>query len=453
MKKPWKHVCWMAGIGFTALTVPGIDSTNVHWPSFRGAQARGVAEGERTPEHWSVSRNESIRWKTAIPGLGHSSPIVWGNRLFLTTAEKEGDEAKLKVGLYGDIQPIDENAVHRWVVYCLDKNSGKILWSQTSHEGVPQMKRHPKSSHASSTPATDGEHVVCFFGAEGLFCFGIDGGLRWKKSLGSLDSGYFAAPSAQWGFASSPLIHNQRVIVQCDVQTNSFLAAFDLRDGKEIWRSPRNDVPTWSTPTIDSRADRTQIIVNGFKHAGGYDFETGKELWILRGGGDIPVPTPIIAHDLIFLTSAHGRMAPIYAIRPNATGDISLAQGSTNNAHIVWSVPRRGNYMQTPIVYGDYLYCCNDAGVLTCYRSTTGDVLYSERLGAGGTGFTASAVAGDGKLYFTSEQGDVYVIKAGPKFELLSKNDLDEVCMATPAVSQGSLFFRTRHHLIAVAKP
>lgn len=423
-----------------------------HWPSFRGWRASGVAEGYKTPERWDLADAKTIRWKTPIPGLGHASPVIWGRRLFVTTAIQEGEEPKLRVGLYGDIAPVEESVPHRWAVYCLDKTTGAVLWSRVAAEGVPRIKRHPKATHANSTPATDGNYVVAFFGAEGLFCFDMEGTPLWKKDFGVLDSGYFAVPSAQWGFGSSPVIHDGRVFVQCDVQTNSFVAAFDVKTGHELWRARRIDVPTWSTPTVDVRQGRGQVIVNGFKHAGGYDLETGKELWKLQGGGDIPVPTPIVAHGLIFLTSAHGRLAPIYAIRLNASGDISLAAGSTTNEAIVWSVPRRGNYMQTPIVYGDYLYCCNDAGVLSCYRARTGENLYSERLGTGRSGFTASAVAADGKLYFASEQGEVFVVKAGPAFEVLGTNSLGEICMATPAISEGVLFFRTRHHLVAIQR-
>ena len=245
--------------------------------------------------------------------------------------------------------------------------------------------------------------------------------------------------------------HPQRpVIVQCDVQTNSFLAAFDVNDGRELWRTSRTDVPTWSTPTILTHQGRAQVVVNGYKHVGGYDAQTGQELWKLAGGGDIPVPTPVVAHGLIFITSAHGRMAPIYAVRAGATGDITLGQNETRNDHIVWSQSRRGNYMQTPLVAGEHLYCCNDAGVLACYLARTGENLYSERLGPGGSGFTASGVAADGKLYFSNENGLVYVVKTGPRLEVIATNSLGETRMASPALSEGKLFFRTRHQVVAV---
>lgn len=424
---------------------------DAHWPSFRGRHAQGVAEGYSTPSEWSVESSKNIRWKTAIPGLAHSSPIIWGDRLFVTTAVSDAGDASLRVGLYGDIASVTEDVVHRWRVYGLDKNTGEILWEQTAHEGVPKVKRHTKSTHANSTPATDGEHVVAFFGSEGLYCYGVDGELLWKKDLGVLKSGFFQAPEAQWGFASSPIIHDGVVFIQSDVLENSFLAAFDISDGRELWRVARDDVPTWSTPTVYGEGRDAQLIVNGLKHIGSYGVATGERRWWMTGGGDIPVPTPVVASSMVYVTNAHGPAAPIYAIRLNASGDISLPEGASSSEHIAWSVGRGGGYMQTPLVYGDYLYNCRDNGALSCYRAVDGERLYQERIGGGSSGFSASPVAADGKLYYTSEVGEVYVIAAGPKFELLAVSSLDEVAMATPAISRGVLYFRTRSHVVAVS--
>jgi outer membrane protein assembly factor BamB len=341
---------------------------------------------------------------------------------------------------------------HKFIVACFDKRTGKQRWERVAKSGVPIIKRHPKSTHASSTLATDGRHIVAMFGSEGLYAYNMNGDLQWKKELGTLDSGFFMVPDAQWGFASSPVIHNGRLILQADVQKGSFLAAFDVRSGKELWRTARADVPTWSTPAVVNMNGRDQVIVNGWKHIGGYDLETGKEVWRMTGGGDIPVPTPITAHGLVYITSAHGKFAPIYAVRPTATGDITLKEGETSNAHIAWSYMRDGGYMQTPIVYGDILYVCRDNGVLGAFDVKTGARHYQARLGDGKTGFSASAVAANGRLYFTSEDGDVYVVKAGPAYELLATNPLGEVAMATPAISEGTLLFRTRNHLVAVGE-
>ncbi len=290
------------------------------------------------------------------------------------------------------------------------------------------------------------------FGSEGLYAYDLNGRLLWKKDLGVLESAFFQVPSAQWGFASSPVIHGDRVIVQADVLKGSFLAAFDVATGRSLWRTPRNDYPTWSTPTVHVADGRRQVIVNGYRHVGGYDLETGKALWWMKGGGDIPVPTPVVGRGLAFITNAHGPAAPIFAVRPGATGDISLADGTQTNGHVVWSQQREGAYMQTPLVYGEYLYVCRDNGVLSVYEAETGRRMYQQRLGGGRTGFSASAVAGDGKLYYSSEDGSVFVIKAGPVFEPLAENAMGETVMATPAISEGTVFIRTRTRLVAVGR-
>ncbi|UCG32136.1 MAG: PQQ-binding-like beta-propeller repeat protein [Phycisphaerales bacterium] len=429
----------------------GEESAELHWPQFRGPSACGIAEGYSTPLEWNAETGENIAWKTPIPGMGHSSPVVWGQRIFVTTAISSLAEPELKVGLYGNIEPAQDESPHEWWVYCLDKNTGRMLWQQKATEGVPQTKRHPKATHANSTPATDGKHVVAFFGSEGLYCYDTEGNLTWQKDLGVLDANFYSAPSAQFGYASSPVIFENMVLVQCDVRRKPFVAAFHIESGNEIWRTRRRDVPTWSTPTVHRSDTRTQMIVNGFKEIAGYDVTTGEKLWKMQGTGDIPVPTPIVAHDLIFVTNAHGQGAPLYAIRPGAKSIITLKGEDSQNEYVAWSTQRNGAYMQTPLVYGDLLYSCTDSGVLNCYRATTGERLWRNRLGSGRTGFTASPVAADDKLYFASEDGDVYVVQTGPEFKLLATNPLAEICMATPAISEGVLFFRTHKHLVAVA--
>jgi len=423
------------------------DSGN--WPAFRGLQATGVAEGHATPVEWDVASGKNVVWKTPIPGMGHGAPVIWGDHVFVVTAVGKEDDPFLKVGLYGGIDPVEDESAQQWKLLCLDKKSGKLLWERTVHEGQPKIKRHTKASHANSTPATDGKHVVVFLGSEGLHTFDVEGKLLWKKGFGTLDSGFFRVPEAQWGFGSSPVIWGDRVIVQADVQEGSFLAALSLADGKEIWRTERDEVPTWSSPTVLETDGRKQVVVNGFKHIGGYDLDTGEELWKMSGAGDIPVPTPVYGHGLIFITNAHGGGSPVYAIRPGATGDISLKGDEASNEHIAWS-RRSGAYMQTPLVYGDHLYVCRDNGVLSVIEAKTGRRTSQKRLGSGSSGFTASPVAADGKLYYTSEMGDVLVLSAGPDPAVLATNEMGEVCMATPAISEGVLFFRTKGHLVAV---
>jgi outer membrane protein assembly factor BamB len=445
----------LAALVFLGLSLPalaGDPGPGGGWPRYRGPGARGIAGGQDPPTTWNVESKVNIRWKAPIPGLGHASPIVWGNRVFLATAVSGDPKTPLRVGLYGDIQPVENETTNSWRVYCLDLRTGRVLWERTACEGIPKIKRHPKSSHANSTPATDGSRLVAFFGSEGLYCYDLDGKLLWKKDLGLLEASFFRVPSAQWGFGSSPIIYGDLVIVQCDVLKNSFLAALDVRTGEERWRTPRSDVPTWSTPTVHEGARRVEVLVNGYRHAGGYDPLTGKELWKLSGGGDIPVPTPFVANDLIFLSSAHGSAAPLRAIRPGASGDISLRGDSTSSEYMAWCRKRDGVYLQTPIVYGEHLYACRGNGVLSCYNARTGERIYRHRLGRGDTGFSPSPVAAGGKIYFTSEEGDVFVIQAGPGFNLLATNPMGELCMATPAIADSMLLIRTRSQLFAVGK-
>jgi outer membrane protein assembly factor BamB len=268
-----------------------------------------------------------------------------------------------------------------------------------------------------------------------------------------MDAGPYNAPSLQWSFASSPVLHGGRVVVQCDVLSTQFVAAFDAASGRELWRTPRQEVATWCTPAIAPAPGLTQIVCNGWKHIAAYDLATGAELWRLREGGDIPVASPIVAHDLAFLTSAHGKYRPMRAVRLTARGDITPPEITATNAAVVWCHPRQGNYLQTPIVVGDLLWGCLDNGVLSCFDARSGRLHYSERLGNGSQGFTASPVAANGHLYFTGEQGDVFVLPATTNLAVLATNRLGDLCLATPAISDGTLFFRTREKLLAIGSP
>ncbi len=421
-----------------------------NWPQFRGPAADGLGDGA-PPVEWNVESGKNIRWKTTIPGLGHSSPVVWGNRIFITSAVPASGESSLKVGLYGDIAPVKGEPAQSFNVYCLDRKSGKILWERVAVSGAPKIMRHPKSTHANPTPATDGEHLVVFFGSEGLFTYDLDGKLLWKKDFGVLDSGFYMVPGAQWGFASSPIIHDNMVIIQADVQKDSFLAALDIKTGKELWRTPRNDVPTFGSPAVvpytAGGAQNWQVVVNGWKHIGGYDLKTGKDLWSLKGGGDIPVPTPVFADGLVFVTNAHGKGRPIYAIHTDAAGDITDSKSA-----IAWNEPRGGNYMQTPLLDAGLGYFCFDTGVLSVYKLATGERQYQQRLGGGTSGFTSSPVAAGGHLYITSEEGHSYVLALGSEYKLISENDLGETVMATPAIAGGVLYMRGGKHLFAIGE-
>jgi outer membrane protein assembly factor BamB len=418
------------------------------WPSFRGPWARGYLVNSKTPDTWNIDNNRGIKWKTFIPGLAHSSVVIWNNYLFVTTATTNLNDETLKIGLYGDIDEADDNKIHQFKVYCLDKNTGKIIWERVAHTGIPKSKRHTKSTQANCTPATDGKYLVVHFGSEGLYCYDFAGKLVWKNDMGIINPGPYTNPGVEWGYASSPVIFKNKIIVQCDIPLKPFIALLDLATGKEIWRTSRSDeVSTWCTPAVYTRNGKTQIIANGYRRICGYEFETGKQIWRLSDGGDAPAPTPVIANDLIYLNSAHGKYSPIFAVKPDAQGDITLGADSTRNEYIVWSVKRGGAYMQTPLVYEGLLYNLNINGIMTVYDAFTGQVKYKEGLKEA---FSASAIAANGKIYLSSEEGNVFVVKAGPQYNLIAKNSLKDVCMATPAISGNTLFFRTQHFVIAI---
>ena len=459
---------WIVASLLLTLALPAVGETAAdgdsvaHWPSFRGPQARGIGDRALATQ-WNVEDGTNVLWSTPLPGLGHSSPVIWGDRLFITTAVAQDADPELKVGLYGDGWSADDKGPQSWRLLALDRNTGEILWDREALRGAPEIQRHPKASHANSTPATDGERVVAFFGSEGLFAFSWDGEPLWQKDFGVLHSGSYMMPVAQWGFGSSPVLHDGKVIVQVDVLRNSFLAVLDADNGEEIWRVDRDEFPGWGTPTIHQHGDHTQVLVNGFKHMGSYDLASGEALWKLSGGGDIPVPTPVVAHGLVFLTNAHGARSPVFAIDLDARGDLTEqaaadrgeaeeAEGDAASAAepgVVWKIDRGGSYMQTPLAYGDELYVCRDNGVLSCFDAKSGERHYQERL-ASGEGFTASPVAAGGHVYFTSEVGDVHVLAAGTELDKVAVNSLGEIAMATPAIAGDTIYFRTRHRLLAI---
>jgi outer membrane protein assembly factor BamB len=421
------------------------------WPSFRGYLANGVLDKANLPDTFDPEKMINIRWKVEIPGLGLSSPVIWDNKLFITTAISQSDKEGFKTGMYGSIEPVSDSSIHEWKVICLDKNTGKPIWEKTAYKGVPKMKRHPKSTHANTSVATDGNHVVAFFGSEGLYCYDMDGKLLWQKNFGILKSVFFAVRSAEWEFASSPLIYNGVVIIQCDVLENSFVAAYDVKTGKELWKTQREEYPGWCTPNVYTNNGKTYIALNGYKHRGGYDFESGKEVWKMSGGGDIQIPTPIVGNDMIYFNSAHGRSNPILAVKTNATGDITLKENETSNEYIRWSIPRGGSYMHTMLLYNNHLYNANWNGLVVCIDPLTGKEIYNAKLGKTKS-FIASPVASDGKIYIVDEEGTVYILKDGDTFNLIAEIPLKDNCLTAPSITEGMIYFRTQKYLFAVGK-
>jgi outer membrane protein assembly factor BamB len=417
------------------------------WPQFRGKDAAGVATGTSvTPIQWRLSPDTGIAWKTAIPGLSHSSPIVWGDRVYLTTAVAAEGKPRIVLGdvSKSGIDPATDTGRHAWRLIAIDKASGKIAWDRVAHEGTPRMKRHVKASHASATPATDGRTIVALMGSEGLFAFDMNGNQKWRADLGVMDVGLVDDPGMQWGPASSPVIFGNMVLVQNDRHKNSFLAAYDLATGKELWRTAHEEYPSWATPAVIRTSGRTEIVTNSGQYIRGFDPATGKELWRLSDTRtQVKVPTPIAAGDLVIVTGGYppgGR--PIYAIRPGGAGELS-------EKALAWKTERGAPYTGTPIMYNGLLYALTDNGILSAYEPKSGERIYQQRV-ASGSGFSASPVAAGGRLYLASEDGDVYVVKAGRTYELLATNPMGESLMATPAISGNTIFIRTLTSLVAV---
>lgn len=421
------------------------------WSSYRGYYSSGVHDDAGLPDTWDMKSGTNVLWKIDIPGLALSSPVIWNEKLFITTAISDKDKSGLQTIMAGAINPVKDDSEHVWKVYCIDKNSGKILWEDSPVTGVPKIKRHPMSTHANTSMSTDGKYAVAFFGSEGLYCYDMNGKLHWKKNFGVLKSAFFSVESAEWEFASSPIIHKGVVIVQVDVMENSFVAAFDAANGKELWKVNRDEYPGWSTPNIYTVDGSDFVVVNGFKHRGAYNFKTGEEIWRMSGGGDIPIPTPIIGEDMVYFNSAHGRSAPILAVKKSAKGDLTLGEGETTNSGIKWSYARGGSYMQTMLNYRGYIYNLRLNGQVQCIDAITGEEKYREKIGKADF-FLGSPVAADGKIYLCSVQGEVYSIEAGPEFKILNSSELGDVCMTTPAITDGIIFFRTENHLIAIGK-
>lgn len=428
---------------------------SANWPSFRGPAAAGVADGQGLPETWSAESGANIKWKTRIPGLAHSSPVVWGDRVYVTTAVSSKGAATFRKGLYGDGDASVDMSVHQWKVYALEKKTGKVIWEQVAYEGVPKEKRHIKSTYASSTPATDGRYVVALFGSQGLYAFDTKGKLEWKLDLGRMNVGAYNSPEIEWGTASSPIIWKDLVIVQVDTQEKDFLLGVNIKDGKEAWRTVRDDYPSWGTPNVYPGANgkgRPELVTNGTNFIRGYDPMTGKELWKLGGSSMITAPTPIYDGDYIVVASGRRPIAPIFVLKGGASGDITLGEGKTSNDFVVWNRNQRGSYMPTPLIYQGYLYVLGNAGIFDCYELTTGKEIYRERIPHQGSGFSGSPVAADGKIYLSSEDGDIFIVQAGPKFAVLGTAKMGEPLMATPALSNGMMLIRAQEHLFAVGK-
>jgi outer membrane protein assembly factor BamB len=423
----------------------GFSFNTSNWSQWRGPEGTGLSHETNLPTEWSANKN--IKWSTAIPGRGHSSPIVWGDKVFLTT-DIEGDtvagakavEHKLGGQVFVHPDSVGANRKHTFKLLCFDRSTGKVLWEQTAYEGTVYDNRHRKGSYAAPTPATDGDRVYAWFGGEGdgLYCYDLNGKLIWKTAVGKI-------ANVGMGPGSSPVIFENVVILQCDEDEgkNSFIIALDKKTGKEVWKAPREVYASWSTPLIVKTAQRPELITNGTQTIISYDPRTGKELWQAKGHGGHAIPSPLTGHGMVFVY-AGAHVKKTLAIKLGGTGDIS---GSPN---IVWQYEKGTAYVPSSILYGDYIYLMSDRGILTCLDAKTGKVIYEGGRIPVPASFTASPVAFDGKLLLTSEDGDTYVIKTGPKHEVLATNSVGEPVYASPAISDGMIFIRGEKNLYCI---
>jgi len=432
--------------GLTLLALTGVSATD-QWPQFRGSHAGVVADDPALPETWSESDN--VAWKTNIPGLGWSSPVVWDDHIILTSAISSGQEKPPAPGLYDEHDHVEAAAPQRWVVYDVDFKTGRIRWQRELRSAKPSILRHVKNSYASESAVTDGERVYVYFGSIGLLAaLDLNGETVWSKELGSFNT------QVELGTGASPVIYKDRIYVVNDNTTQSFLAAFDKRTGAEIWRVNREERGNWSTPLVWENAVRTEIVTTGTVKVRSYDLD-GKQLWELKGMTTLTIPSPFEKNGLVYISSGYpGALPrPVYAIRPGASGDISLKPDETSNRYIAWYQPLLGTYNTSALVYGDYYYTLLDRGFFLCNDARTGKQIYGrQRISSDTTGFTASPWAYNGKIFVLSEDGDTYVIQAGPEFKVVGTNSLSEMPLATPAVLRSSLIVRTQSKLYRIAK-
>jgi outer membrane protein assembly factor BamB len=449
-----------AAIGATVLAArperaQRVERAQNDWPRFRGAEGGVAADHPSLPDAWGPSQN--IVWTIDVPGRSWSSPVVWGDHVFITTAINTAEtETLLPVASYvsrsngGPMTFMDvskPSASHRWVVYDVDFKTGRIRWERTVRTGVPAKSRHLKNSYAAETPVTDGERVYAYFGDVGLFAFDMEGKPLWSKPMDAFEM------QTGFGHAKSPVVDDRHVYIVNDNEEQSFIVAFDKRTGNQVWRTDRKEKSNWTTPLVWRNERRTEIVTAATGGVRSYDIN-GTLLWELSGMSTFAVPSPIDVNGLLYVMSGYtaSPLRPVYAIRAGATGDISLKADETSNAFIVWADRTLGTFHPSPLVYRGCLYVLHDRGFLTCSDAATGKPIYGrQRVSADAATFTASPWAYNGKVFALSEDGDTYVIQAGPEFKVLGKNSLDEMALATPAVARGSLIVRTASKLYRIS--
>lgn len=433
---------------------PDFPMESENWPSFRGTLARGINSAQPIPTKWDGAKGENIAWKLPIDGLATSSPVTWGKNVFLTTAVQSSDANGFKTGAYGDVDSVNSEGECSYQLWCINLDNGELRWKQEAAKEIPKVKRHLKSSHANPTPATDGKHVIAFFGGAGLFCYDMEGKQVWAKDLGMLDSGWFYDKSYQWGFGSSPFIFEGMVIIQCDAQDECFVAALDIETGEVRWKTSRTEIPTWSSPVAFYAPDGTPIVIaTGTKCTAGYDARTGSQLWTMGGFSEIVVPTPQITPTAALLTSGYAPVQPILALKHDARGELKIPEDGKPKDAFLWSVMRGGPYMPTPVVFENRVYLLDNSGILSCLDLGTGVKVFRQRLRSDkASAYTSSPVAANGLLYCTSEEGHTFVVSLDNEGKTVAENDLGEAVLASPAIAQGKLLLRGEKHLFAIGE-
>lgn len=438
-------------ISLVALFAGTSSSTNAanssNWPQWRGPEGQGVSNDKNLPTEWSETKN--VLWKVELPGKGFSQPIIWDNKVFLTT-DIEGGPAPATHAppkhMLGDKEykhPDWDSAdkLHTFKTLCLNRDTGKILWEQTSYSGTVFDYRHKRGNYAAPTAVTDGKYVISYFGSEGVYCYDFNGKLIWKKNIGNIDT-------FGMGVGASPVLYENLVIFICDqnlgVPKDSFMLALDKKTGNEVWRVARPIQGSWATPVIVKVAGRTEIVTSGNEFLISYDPATGKEFWRTAGLRSHAIATPVIGHGLAILSSGYPAKA-VTAVRLGGSGNLD------GTDKIAWKYNKGTAYVPSPILYGDYVYLMSDAGIMSCLNAKTGEVVYEGgRVPVATKFYGASPVAFDGKILLTSDDGDTFVIKAGPKHEVLGTNSIGEPCRTSIAIADGKLFIRGDKHLFCI---
>lgn len=437
---PWKRVSALIGIMIFVDVYANAEDT---WPRFRGPGGKSIApDNPGLPLTWSPTEN--VSWVSDVPGWGWASPIVWGDKVFLSTVVSELEERKPTKGLYlgqGVREP--SKGIHRWLVLAYDLNTGKELWRREAHVGEPTVPRHPKSTYASETPATDGERLYVLFGDLGLYCYDLDGDLLWSQSFEPKKT------AADYGAAASPVVHDGQVFVVYDNQEDSWIASFDAATGKQRWRVKRDEKRSWATPLVWKNELRTEIVVPGLKRNRSYSLD-GELLWEFDGQmSTLVIPSPFEAHGMVYLASGYvgDSHRPTFAIKPGASGNIGEQDSFTDSPFIEWYQPRASPYNTSQIVVGDYLYTVYDQGFVTCHDAKSGEEVFGKRRLPKGASFTSSPWSYNGRVFCLSEDGDTYVLNAGSDFEVLHTNSLEELSIACPAIIGDKLLIRTASKL------